>query len=150
MAGQLKRENPDIQEDLVLIRALRDSNLPKFLADDATLFKVINLLRYYASYKHSSDIMCRVSYLTCFLEWYYLSMTMVFCSLQLKLPLVTEDYRLFKNRYVYNCLCIIEFSMDSNLYIGSLHVLTSYTYNVIAYNSMFVRRSVSYILLIYI
>lgn len=40
MAGQLKRESPDIQEDLVLIRALRDSNLPKFLADDAILFKV--------------------------------------------------------------------------------------------------------------
>ena len=40
MAGQLKRESPDIQEDLVLIRALRDSNLPKFLADDALLFKV--------------------------------------------------------------------------------------------------------------
>ena len=40
MAGQLKRENPDIVEDLVLIRALRDSNLPKFLADDAILFKV--------------------------------------------------------------------------------------------------------------
>ena len=40
MAGQLKRENPDIEEDLVLIRALRDSNLPKFLADDAILFKV--------------------------------------------------------------------------------------------------------------
>jgi len=40
MAGQLKRENPNIQEDLVLIRALRDSNLPKFLADDAILFKV--------------------------------------------------------------------------------------------------------------
>lgn len=44
MAGQLKRENPDIQEDLVLIRALRDSNLPKFLADDATLFKVISII----------------------------------------------------------------------------------------------------------
>ncbi len=40
MAGQLKRENPTIREDLVLIRALRDSNLPKFLADDAVLFKV--------------------------------------------------------------------------------------------------------------
>ena len=40
MAGQLKRENPEIQEDLVLIRALRDSNLPKFLSDDAILFKV--------------------------------------------------------------------------------------------------------------
>lgn len=41
MAGQLKRENPNIDEDLVLIRALRDSNLPKFLTDDAILFKVI-------------------------------------------------------------------------------------------------------------
>ena len=40
MAGQLKRENPHLREDVVLIRALRDSNLPKFLADDAILFKV--------------------------------------------------------------------------------------------------------------
>ena len=40
MAGQLKRENPKLQEDVVLIRALRDSNLPKFLADDAMLFRV--------------------------------------------------------------------------------------------------------------
>ncbi|RZF48033.1 hypothetical protein LSTR_LSTR002099 [Laodelphax striatellus] len=41
MAGSLKRENPDISEDLVLIRALRDSNLPKFLSDDAILFQGI-------------------------------------------------------------------------------------------------------------
>lgn len=41
MAGKLKRENPFINEDLVLIRALRDSNLPKFLTDDAILFKAI-------------------------------------------------------------------------------------------------------------
>lgn len=41
MAGKLKRENPDIVEDLVLIRALRDSNLPKFLKDDVVLFKAI-------------------------------------------------------------------------------------------------------------
>ena len=40
MAGSLKRENPDIDEDVVLIRALRDSNLPKFLSDDALLFQV--------------------------------------------------------------------------------------------------------------
>lgn len=38
MAGALKRNNPDKSEDVVLIRALRDSNLPKFLADDAELF----------------------------------------------------------------------------------------------------------------
>ncbi|KAI9224248.1 dynein heavy chain and region D6 of dynein motor-domain-containing protein [Blastocladiella britannica] len=38
MAGQLKRSNPTIQENIVLIRSLRDSNLPKFLADDVPLF----------------------------------------------------------------------------------------------------------------
>ena len=31
MAGGLKRGNPDLSEDIVLIRALRDSNVPKFL-----------------------------------------------------------------------------------------------------------------------
>lgn len=40
MAGSLKRENSFINENLVLIRALRDSNLPKFLKDDAILFQV--------------------------------------------------------------------------------------------------------------
>ena len=40
MAGALKRQNPDKSEDVVLIRALRDSNLPKFLAQDAILFQV--------------------------------------------------------------------------------------------------------------
>lgn len=38
MAGNLKRNNPDKKEDLVLMKALSDSNLPKFLADDAQLF----------------------------------------------------------------------------------------------------------------
>uniref|UniRef100_G3T3T9 Dynein axonemal heavy chain 6 n=1 Tax=Loxodonta africana TaxID=9785 RepID=G3T3T9_LOXAF len=41
MAGSLKRENPNLSEDVVLIRALRDSNLPKFLTDDALLFSGI-------------------------------------------------------------------------------------------------------------
>lgn len=41
MAGGLKRSNPDTSEDLVLIRALRDSNVPKFLADDLPLFAAI-------------------------------------------------------------------------------------------------------------
>ncbi|XP_017780151.1 PREDICTED: dynein heavy chain 6, axonemal [Nicrophorus vespilloides] len=41
MAGSLKRANPDRNEDVVLICALRDSNLPKFLADDALLFQGI-------------------------------------------------------------------------------------------------------------
>ena len=43
MAGGLKRSNPDLREDLVLIRALTDSNQPKFLADDIPLFQAIIL-----------------------------------------------------------------------------------------------------------
>ena len=41
MAGALKRANPDLSEDTVLIRAMRDSNVPKFLADDLVLFNAI-------------------------------------------------------------------------------------------------------------
>ena len=49
MAGQLKRENPTLREDVVLIRALRDSNLPKFLVDDARLFSVSTLQKFKCS-----------------------------------------------------------------------------------------------------
>ena len=31
MAGALKRKDPDMNEDILLIRAMRDSNVPKFL-----------------------------------------------------------------------------------------------------------------------
>ncbi|KAG1670781.1 hypothetical protein FOA52_014009, partial [Chlamydomonas sp. UWO 241] len=41
MAGSLKRGNPTLSEDVVLIRAFRDSNLPKFLIDDVELFQNI-------------------------------------------------------------------------------------------------------------
>lgn len=41
MAGSLKRAHPTTAEELVLIRALRDSNVPKFLADDLPLFAAI-------------------------------------------------------------------------------------------------------------
>lgn len=41
VAGSLKRENPFINENIVLIKALRDSNLPKLLKDDAVLFQVL-------------------------------------------------------------------------------------------------------------
>lgn len=43
MAGALKRGNPNLNEDIVLIRALRDSNLPKFLKQDAELFRVSDI-----------------------------------------------------------------------------------------------------------
>eukprot|EP00210_Caulerpa_lentillifera_P005286 g5050.t1 len=38
MAGTLKRESKNMGEDLVLMRALRDMNLPKFVYDDVSLF----------------------------------------------------------------------------------------------------------------
>ncbi|KAJ3144485.1 Dynein heavy chain 10, axonemal [Geranomyces variabilis] len=38
MAGSLKRGSPDLNEDVVLMRALRDMNLPKFVFDDVPLF----------------------------------------------------------------------------------------------------------------
>lgn len=37
-AGAIYRESSDLPEDVVLVRALRDMNLPKFVADDAVLF----------------------------------------------------------------------------------------------------------------
>lgn len=41
MAGDLKRANPDDSEDAVLIRAMKDANVPKFLKDDLPLFAAI-------------------------------------------------------------------------------------------------------------
>lgn len=41
MAGALKRSLPNQSEDITLICALRDSNLPKFLDEDSILFKGI-------------------------------------------------------------------------------------------------------------
>jgi len=41
LAGALKRASPNLDEDIVLVRAMRDSNIPKFLEDDARLFNSI-------------------------------------------------------------------------------------------------------------
>lgn len=41
MAGSLKRSNPNLIEDGVLIRAMVDANVPKFLKHDLPLFNAI-------------------------------------------------------------------------------------------------------------
>ncbi|KAL0488326.1 dynein heavy chain [Acrasis kona] len=41
MAGELKRANPDVQEEITLMRAMRDSNIPKFVKEDVSLFEAI-------------------------------------------------------------------------------------------------------------
>lgn len=41
MAGTLKRSEPLLNEEVLLIRAMRDSNVPKFLKDDLPLFSAL-------------------------------------------------------------------------------------------------------------
>ena len=40
-AGALKREDPELSEELILLRALRDMNVPKFIREDMELFMLL-------------------------------------------------------------------------------------------------------------
>ena len=41
MAGSLKRSDPTMNEEVILMSALRDMNLPKFIKDDERLFRLL-------------------------------------------------------------------------------------------------------------
>jgi dynein heavy chain len=41
MAGTLKRAEPTLNEEVIMMRALRDMNLPKFIKDDERLFRLL-------------------------------------------------------------------------------------------------------------
>ena len=41
MAGNIKRNNMTMREDHILIRAMRDSNIPKFVKEDLPLFNAL-------------------------------------------------------------------------------------------------------------
>ena len=41
MAGSLKRADPNMNEEAILMRALRDMNLPKFIKEDERLFRLL-------------------------------------------------------------------------------------------------------------
>lgn len=49
VAGNLKRENSEMDEQQIVLRALKDVNVPKFLNDDLKLFKgnLLILFNYY-------------------------------------------------------------------------------------------------------
>lgn len=38
-AGQIRRQHSDIDEEVVMLRAIAESNIPKFLDPDAVIFK---------------------------------------------------------------------------------------------------------------
>jgi dynein heavy chain, axonemal len=40
-AGALKRADPQMSEDYIVLRAIRDMNLPKFIKADAELFRLL-------------------------------------------------------------------------------------------------------------
>jgi dynein heavy chain, axonemal len=56
-AGQMKRENPNLSEDELLMKALRDFNMPKIVTDDKNIFiKLIEDLFPGIKYVQKSDV----------------------------------------------------------------------------------------------
>lgn len=106
MAGGLKRSNPDTPEDLVLIRALRDSNVPKFLADDLPLFAAI-----------VQDLFPGNEWIISFFLLFYYILTYLFSILSIFLSIVFFLFLSFRLFYIF-LLVIPNLTMLSNQYIG--------------------------------
>lgn len=58
MAGTGKRSNPDLPEAIVMIRAMCDSNIPKFLKEDVVLFNAIVQVRTHLLCVHTFGMCC--------------------------------------------------------------------------------------------
>lgn len=91
MAGALKRAAPSQSEDITLIAALRDSNLPKFLADDAMLFRgILNDLFPGIELKKA--------------DYKHLQSAIELCMAEKNLQLVPE--LIIKNIQLYETMCV--------------------------------------------
>lgn len=56
VAGNLKRENPNMDERQICLRALRDVNVPKFLKDDLKLFNGTKLMEFAPFFTQSNCV----------------------------------------------------------------------------------------------
>lgn len=59
VAGNLKREQKDLNEQQICLLALRDVNVPKFLKDDLTLFNGNSLEIFYVYFKDTRKFLIR-------------------------------------------------------------------------------------------
>lgn len=86
MAGALKRQNPYENEDMLLIRAMRDANVPKFLRDDTILFMALvkDLFPTVVIEEQQSDLLVE-----------YMKRDMTHSGLQIVEGMVTKSLQLF-------------------------------------------------------
>lgn len=86
MAGALKRQAPNESEDIVLIRAMKDANVPKFLREDTILFMALvkDLFPTVNIVENQNELLVR-----------YLKTAMEEMNLQIVEGIVTKSLQLF-------------------------------------------------------